>query len=215
MIISKLERAMAKHKGYLGAVYDAKGTEDVASLYDKWAASYDAEMADAGYRHPSIALALLARHVPKNTAPLLDAGAGTGLIGQWLQIVGYPEVEALDISVGMLAVAKAKNCYSAFHVLGLGGPLPFADGQFQGIVSAGVFTSGHVGAEGLGELVRSCAKGGMIVLTVKGTLWDDGFADHVASDPRVRVVEVTEPYVSMPGDLATTPSRGVVLMKVA
>jgi predicted TPR repeat methyltransferase len=110
---------MAKHDGFLGAVYDAKGTEDVAALYDKWAESYDAEMAAAGYRHPSIALALLARHVPKGAAPLLDAGAGTGLIGQWLQIMGYPTVEALDISAGMLAVAKTKNCYSAFHMLGL------------------------------------------------------------------------------------------------
>ncbi len=206
---------MAKHGGFLGAVYDATGTDAVAELYDKWATSYDAEMAVAGYRHPAIALALLARHLPKGASPVLDAGAGTGLIGQWLQIMGYPLVEALDISAGMLAVAKAKNCYSAFHVLGLGGPLPFVDGQFAGIVSAGVFTSGHVGVEGLDELIRSCAGGGVIVLTVKGTLWDSGFAEHVAADTRVRIAEVTEPYVSMPGEAATTPSLGVVLVKVA
>ncbi len=206
---------MARHDGFLGAVYDAKGVDAVAELYDKWASTYDAEMAAAGYRHPSIALALLARHLPKGAAPLLDAGAGTGLIGQWLQIMGYPQVEALDISEGMLAVAKGKKCYGAFHVLGLGGPLPFVDGRFAGIVSAGVFTSGHVGVEGLDELIRSCAAGGVIVLTVKGTLWDSGFADHVRGDGRVRVAEVTEPYVSMPGEAATTPSRGVVLVKVA
>jgi predicted TPR repeat methyltransferase len=205
---------MAKHAGYLGAVYGAKGADAVADLYNKWAATYDAEMAAAGYRHPSIALALLARHLPRGAAPLLDAGAGTGLIGQWLQIMGYPQVEALDISEGMLAVAKTKNCYCAFHVLGLGGPLPFADGQFAGIVSTGVFTSGHVGAEGLEELIRSCASGGVIVLTVKGALWDGGFAAHVAANKRVRVVEVTDPYVSMPGEAATTPSLAVALMKV-
>ena len=39
---------MSKHDGFLGAVYDAKGTAAVAALYDKWAASYDAEMAAAG-----------------------------------------------------------------------------------------------------------------------------------------------------------------------
>lgn len=206
---------MAKHDGFLGAVYDAKGKDAVAELYNKWAATYDAEMAAAGYRHPSIALALLARHLPKGAAPLLDAGAGTGLIGQWLQIMGYPQVEALDISEGMLVVAKSKNCYSAFHVFGLGGPLPFADGQFAGIVSAGVFTSGHVGVEGTDELIRSCAGGGVIVLTVKGALWDAGFAEHLRGDKRIRIVEVTEPYVSMPGEAATTPSLGVVLMKIA
>ncbi len=47
------------HDGYLGAVYDSRTTADVAALYDKWAATYDAEMALAGYRHPSICLALL------------------------------------------------------------------------------------------------------------------------------------------------------------
>jgi predicted TPR repeat methyltransferase len=168
-------------------------------------------MAQAGYRHPSIALALLTRHLPKGASPLLDAGAGTGLVGQWLRIVGYPSVEALDISEGMLAVARARGCYSALHLRALGAPLPFADGHFAGVVAAGVFTTGHVGPEGLDELVRICARGGVIVLTVKGTLWDGGFAAHVAKDSRVTVAELTEPYVSMPGEAATTPSRGVVL----
>ena len=206
--------AQAGHEGFLGAVYDAKGAADVAALYDKWAATYDAEMAQAGYRHPSICLALLARHLPKGAAPLLDAGAGTGLSGDWLKIMGYPSVEALDISEGMLAVARQKNCYSAFHTLALGGALPFADDAYAGIISAGVFTSGHVGPEGLDELVRICRPRGVIVLTVKGTLWTGGFAAHVDSmvkAGRVVIAELTEPYVSMPGEAATTPSHGLVL----
>lgn len=205
---------MSKHDGFLGAVYDATGASDVAAIYDKWAETYDAEMAQAGYRHPSVCLALLARHLPRGAAPLLDAGAGTGLIGQWLQIIGYPTVDALDISEGMLEVARRKSCYSAFHTLALGGDLPFEDAAYAGIISAGVFTSGHVGAEGLNELIRICARGGVIVLTVKGTLWDEGFAayvDALVKARRIALAEVTEPYVSMPGETATTPSRGVVL----
>ncbi len=42
----------------------------------------------------------------------------------------------------MLKVAARKNCYSKFHVLALGGVLPFADNSFGGVISAGVFTSG-------------------------------------------------------------------------
>jgi SAM-dependent methyltransferase len=206
--------AAANHKGFLGKVYKARGTGDVAALYDKWAKTYDAEMAKAGYRHPSICLALLARHLSKGEAPILDAGAGTGLIGEWLRIMGYPHIEALDISEGMLEVAKTKNCYSAFHKLALGGPLPFPDGAFAGIISAGVFTSGHVGAEGMEELLRITRKGGVIVLTVKGALWDQSFhayTDELFKIGRVTVAEVTDPYVSMPGETATTPSLGVVL----
>jgi ubiquinone/menaquinone biosynthesis C-methylase UbiE len=205
---------MSKHGGFLGAVYDAKDAADVAALYDKWAETYDAEMADAGYQHPQACVALFARHVMRGSAPVLDAGAGTGLIGQWLQTLGYPEVEALDISQGMLDIARKKKLYSAYHRLALGGPLPFPDGAYAGVISAGVFTSGHVGVEGLDELLRICCSGGAVVMTVKATLWDGGFATRVqefASKGVVEIAEVTAPYVSMPGEKATTPSLGVAL----
>lgn len=204
------------HEGALGQVYSAKKPEEVAALYDRWADTYDAEMAAAGYRHPSIALALLARHLPRGVVPVLDAGCGTGLVGEWLGIVGYPEVEGLDISPGMLERARAKGAYSKLHNLALGGPLPFADGHFAGIVSAGVFTTGHVGAEGLDELIRICRPGGAIVLTVKNTLWEEGFATRIAeleAQGTVTRAEETEPYVSMPGEVGTVPSRAVVLRR--
>lgn len=199
--------------GQLGAVYAAKAPEEVARAYDGWAATYDADMARAGYRHPAIGLALLARHVPRGTAPILDAGAGTGLVGEWLGLIGYPDVEALDISEGMLAVARSKNIYSVLHQAALGSPLPFADNHFAGVVSTGVFTSGHVGAEGLDELIRATRSGGIIVLTVKDTVWTNGFEARIAelaAAQIIAVVEETEPYVSMPGEAGTTPSRALV-----
>ncbi|MEX0407188.1 class I SAM-dependent methyltransferase [Aquibium sp. LZ166] len=202
-----------KHDGALGAVYSAKSPEEIAKHYDSWSATYDTDMSANGYRHPTICLALLTRYVPRAAAPLLDAGAGTGLIGEWLRIVGYPAVEGLDLSEGMLAQAERKKVYAKLHRLALGHPLPFADGHFAGIVSAGVFTTGHVGPEGLDELVRICRPGGAIVLTVKNTLWDD-FAAHVAGlsgKGLVETAEETEPYVSMPGEAGTVPSRGLVL----
>jgi SAM-dependent methyltransferase len=203
-----------KDHGGLGAAYAAQRPEDVAAIYDNWSETYDADMSAAGYRHPTICLALLARHLPRGAAPLLDAGAGTGLIGEWLAITGYPQVEALDISQGMLTKAAAKGVYSALHCLALGGPLPFADNAYAGIVSAGVFTSGHVGADGLDELIRICRPGGVIVLTVKNTLWNAGFAERIAAleaEGRVVRAEETAPYVSMPGEADTVPSRGLVL----
>lgn len=204
----------AEHDGRLGAVYSAKRPEEIAALYDGWAQTYDAEMATAGYRHPSICLALLSRHLARGATPLLDAGAGTGLIGEWLGIMGYPHVEGLDISEGMLARAAMTGAYRALHRLALGWPLPFADGFFAGIVSAGVFTSGHVGADGLDELIRICRPGGVIVLTVKNTLWNEGFAGRIVELERggsIRLREETEPYISMPGEQGTVPSRGLVL----
>jgi SAM-dependent methyltransferase len=171
-------------------------------------------MSAAGYRHPTICLALLARHLPRGTEPLLDAGAGTGLIGEWLAITGYPRVEALDISQGMLDKAGVKGVYTALHRLAMGDVLPFADGAYAGIISAGVFTSGHVGVEGLDELIRICRPGGVIVLTVKNTLWDAGFAERIAeleTRGAISRLEETRPYASMPGEGDTVPSRCLAL----
>jgi predicted TPR repeat methyltransferase len=204
----------AQHEGHLGAVYDATSPEEIAKLYDGWAASYDADMVTAGYRHPAIASAMFARAVPKGAGPVLDAGAGTGLIGTLLSILGYGRIEALDISEGMLAVARAKGVYGAFHHLALGGPLPFADGQFAGVVSTGVFTSGHVGADGLPELIRSCAKGGVIVLTVKTTVWDAGLGaaiDGFVTGGRMQVIDRTAPYQSMPNEAGTITAFCIAL----
>ena len=198
----------------LGAVYAADSAEDVARVYDSWAEKCDADMSLAGYRHPAISLAILARHVPKGAGPVLDAGAGTGLIGEWLAIAGFDDVEALDISAGMLAVAERKAVYKKLHQAALGTTLPFADNHFAAIISAGVFTSGHVGTEGLDDLLRICAPGGAIVLTVKDVLWQSGFADRVAELANAGLVELvddTGPYVSMPGESGTTPSRCIAL----
>ncbi len=208
---------MSKHDGFLGAVYGAKTADDVAALYDQWAETYDAEMSEAGYQHPQACVALFARHVMRGSAPVLDAGAGTGLIGQWLQTLGYPDVEALDVSLGMLQIARKKKLYSAYHKLALGDALPFPDGAYAAVIAAGVFTSGHVGVEGLDELIRICQSGGSVVLTVKCTLWEGGFSarvDEFVRSGMVKLAELTEPYVSMPQEEATTPSLGVALQVI-
>ncbi|WP_050524529.1 class I SAM-dependent DNA methyltransferase [Pseudorhodobacter wandonensis] len=206
--------ADSTHGGHLGAVYAATAPNEVAAAYDKWAETYEDEMRKAGYRHPSVALALLTRHLPRGAGPILDAGAGTGMVGEWMGIVGYPVVEALDISSGMLAVAARKGVYSQLHNVALGGALPFADRQYAAILCTGVFTTGHVGAEALAELVRITQTGGIIVATVKGTVWEGGFAaeiDRLTRAGLLTLIEETAPYISMPGEAATSPSRAIVL----
>lgn len=201
----------------LGRVYAARSPDEIAKSYDAWAGTYDAEMARVGYRHPSIVLALLCRHAPRGAGPVLDAGAGTGLIGEWLRIVGFGPIEGLDISEGMLAVAESKKVYDGLHRAVLGAALPFGDGHFGAVVSAGVFTTGHVGAEALDELVRITRSGGVLVLTIKDTIWTGGFSARVgemAEADLIELAEETPPYVSMPGEPDTVPGRGVVLRVV-
>jgi SAM-dependent methyltransferase len=173
-------------------------------------------MADVGYRHPVVALALLTRYLPVGTGPILDAGAGTGLIGALLGIVGYPVVDALDASLGMLEVARSKGAYREFHHAFLGEPLPFGDGRYAAAISTGVFTTGHVGTEGLPELFRVVRPGGLIIATVKMTLWESGFPeflDEQESGGVVRLLEVTPSYASMPAGEVTSPCVAVALAR--
>lgn len=200
------------HKGHLGAVYQANSPDQVAALYDGWAESYDAEMAAAGYRHPAIGLALLARHGAPG--PVLDAGCGTGLLGDWLQIIGFGPVTGIDLSEGMLARARAKGSYDALHRAALGGPLPFDDAAFAATICTGVFTTGHVGAEGVPELLRVTRPGGALVLTVKMPLWEGGFEAALRAMPDLRLAEVTAPYVSMPGEAGTVPSLALAAIRL-
>jgi SAM-dependent methyltransferase len=199
---------MAEHGGHLGAVYGAKAPDEIAAAYDSWAESYDADMAQTGYRHPAIGMALLARHLPRGATPILDAGVGTGLTGALLAILGWPEAWGIDISEGMLRVAARKQAYARLERAVLGEALPFFDAQFAAVISTGVFTTGHVGAEALPELVRITRPGGVLVLTVKDTLWTGGFEAALAAQP-LDLVELTAPYVSMPGEAATSPSRAL------
>ncbi|MCQ0988770.1 class I SAM-dependent DNA methyltransferase [Jiella marina] len=198
----------------LDVVYAASSPKDVAERYDAWAERYDTEMASLGYRHPTICLAMLTRHLPKSEGPVLDAGAGTGLLGEWMAIAGYDAVEALDISEGMLKVARSKGVYQACRYGVMGETLPFDDNHFAAVVSAGVFTTGHVGVEGFPELVRITRAGGVLVITIKDTLWNGGIGDKIAEmakDGIWEVVEETPSYVSMPGRPDTVPSRVAVL----
>jgi len=48
---------------------------------------------------------------PTKDMKILDAGAGTGAIGEMLKARGYTNVNALDISQEMLNLAAPKNLY--------------------------------------------------------------------------------------------------------
>lgn len=198
----------------LDAVYGATSASELSHAYDEWAQSYDTDMADVGYRHPSVAIGLLSRYLPSGSAPILDAGAGTGLMGELLGVMGYPEVDALDASKGMLEIARSKSIYRELHHAFLGQTLPFPSGGYAAAVSTGVFTAGHVGVEGLPELVRVVRPDGLIVLTVKMTIWQGGFEEYLVESERdgvIDLVEVTPSYASMPTGTETSPCVGVAL----
>ena len=104
--------------------------------------------------------------MPKD-AKVLDAGAGTGMVGVELNRLGYSNVEAMDLSSGMLEVARSKNVYGGFHQMVMGERLNFATDSFDAIIGVGVLTLGHAPAHSLDELVRVTKPGGVVAFTLR------------------------------------------------
>ena len=65
-----------------------------------------------------------ARHLDKDES-ILDAGAGTGLVGECLHQMGYRNLTAMDLSTGMLEVARRKNIYQALDQMTMGEKLDY------------------------------------------------------------------------------------------
>ena len=205
------------HDADLGDAYGAQSSAELAAVYDRWSDSYDEYMDGVGYRHPAVCVALLARHVPPGKVRVLDAGVGTGIVGELLAIVGYHAIDGIDISQGMLEKAAEKSLYADLRVADINQPLALAQDIYRAVISSGVFTTGHVGSEGLGQLLAVCEAGGHVVITVKTGVWQDDVQPYLhalARDGKVRIIDQTDPYVSMRGDPNTIPSLAVVIEKL-
>ena len=113
-------------------------------------------------------------------ARILDAGAGTGLLGVALVELGYTRLDAFDLSPAMLAEAEPKRVYGRLVEARLGDPLPFATAAYDAIVACGVLTTGHAPAACLDELVRITSRGGYVIFTLRSDLPPSGFAEKIA-----------------------------------
>lgn len=87
---------------------------------------------------------------------ILDAGAGTGIVGKVLQSLGYTNIDALDISQKMLDEAKKLNIYKEFICAPLSVE-PIAEietNQYDALICVGTLTVGHVKPVALDEILR-------------------------------------------------------------
>lgn len=183
-------------------VYSSRSKEELAERYDQWAKDYDAEITqDFGGCAPQVAAGFFAQYVPKE-ARILDAGAGTGLVGEVLVKLGYADLVAIDLSQSMLEEARKKNVYRQLHQMVMGEPLDFATNSFDAVVSVGVLTVAHAPASSLDELIRITKPGGYIVFTLHIDAYESyGFKEKLValeSEDKWKLVEVSEKLQLMP-----------------
>ena len=153
-------------------VLNAKSLQDISEAYDVWSKTYDQDLLDNfGYQAPARSVELLSKYLPIDEALVLDAGCGTGLVGQLLVKVRKFQIDGVDYSQSMLAEAKAKGCYRALQQVDLNQPLQIVADTYDAVICIGTFTLGHVQPDALHEMLRITKSGGRICLTVRDEFW--------------------------------------------
>ena len=159
-----------KNKPSLKNAYELKSPDDNIELYSDWAETYDKDFVED--MHYNLHLSVADEFVLNGGKGLiLDVGAGTGALAQALLRKGNFSIEATDISKEMLKVADLKNVYKRSFLSDLTKEIPANNDFYDGVVSSGTFTHGHVGPAVIHELVRVTKPGGLITISVNEKHW--------------------------------------------
>ena len=166
-----------KHtKNMISTIYDtlnAADLDELEDIYKNWASDYEYDVIQlAGYVGHLITSDLLLKNLKNNNARILDAGCGTGLVGEILFKNNFKNIEGVDFSEEMLSIANQKNIYKSLNLFDLTKKLAYNDNSFDAIICAGTFTCGHVGPESLIEMLRISKEGGFICFTVRKQEWE-------------------------------------------
>ena len=205
---------------YLAQARASLNTQDCMTLYDKWAATYNDEVKDEAQNYVAPAqVAQVALKSSNNLAKsqILDAGCGTGLVGQALAMTGAKAIDGLDLSPAMLTVAKQTLVYRSLAQADLTRQIEKADETYDIVTCIGTFTLGHVGPEpALREFVRVTRRSGIVIATILEEVWvSGGFkaeVEKLKGENLVKVVtEELIDYVKGRGDKAVL----VVLEKIS
>ena len=190
----------------LRRAYALNDQAEGAHLYREWASTYDRTMVDGlGYISPQRLVEVFARNTTRRDGDVLDLGCGTGLIGMELASHGFTAFDGLDLSAEMMAEAERRGIYRRFLTADLTAPLALRDASYFAAICNGTFTSGHVDAACLDELVRIIEPGGYLICAVHHAVWEaSGFAAGFARLEGVGLlvpVEIVQSayYLSSPG----------------
>jgi SAM-dependent methyltransferase len=185
-----------------GRVMTARDETEVRDGYDAWAEQYDADHVNFGLFLLANFVGMFCRHVAPDTAPILDAGAGTGRLGEVLSLHGYDDFVGIDLSPGMLEVAARKPGYRDTRVQRLGDPLDFDDDSFSAVASLGAFAPNLAQADAFDELIRVTRPDGVLVLSMRAGLEADTGFDRrrreIEAEGRWQYIDGIDEFVSHP-----------------
>lgn len=180
----------------LEKVYTAKNHKELMEAYKDWAVDYDTDTVERfGYVAHFASAEALDRALDKKDAYILDAGCGTGLVGESLVKKGYNKIDALDYSKEMLKESERKGIYRRHIQADLSKPLDMKTNYYDAVVCTGTFTYGHVNATAFDELIRITRPGGIICFTIREGAYEDyGYRQHMIALERKQAWELIGMY---------------------
>jgi SAM-dependent methyltransferase len=185
----------------LQSAFETRSGQESGELYDSWAEDYERSVASWGYTTPAVAAGLFGRYVRPEDGTVLDAGAGTGITGEILALLGYGDIVGIDVAPKMLELARRKGAYRELRQMELGGRLDFPDDAFGSVVSTGVFAAGHAPPESLDDLIRVTRSGGYMILSVRTDVYEEGGfkekQEALEREQKWQLVDVSAPFAHL------------------
>lgn len=146
--------------------------EDTTEMYNKWAATYDRDVAVLERKGPYYGAEYLSKALgDMKNARIIDVAAGSGLVAHHLKEFGFTNIDALDGSKEMLDLAREKDLYKNYFCLLLSDePTNIPTGSYDAAVCSGGFAKGHLPTNCIKEIIRLVKPGGVIVLCYREDL---------------------------------------------
>jgi len=162
--------------------YKLSTPADNAEYYDAFASTYDTDFADAlGWHYPA-AIAETYREAATTTdTPIADIGCGTGLVASALN---FPreQIDGIDISAEILRIAEGKQLYRSLYEVDLTKSLDVIANDYGAVLSAGTFTTGHLGPEPLEGLLDIGRTHALFVIGVKKAFYQGAGFERALQD---------------------------------
>jgi len=176
----------------LARAYSVKNPEELKDLYRQWAADYEGDTLDQlGYVGPVLLAGLLAGLLEDHDGRVLDAGCGTGLVGQELARAGFRHLVGMDISREMLDQAARKGVYERLLPGDMSGPVDLPPDSFDAVIGAGLFTHAHLGPDAMDELFRVARPGGFVCISIhEGVFIKEGYDQKIEALQRAGVSQL-------------------------
>ncbi len=174
----------SKSKGQtlLENAYKLATPQDNKVYYDEFAETYDSEFARAlGWEYPNAIATVYREYADPDHLPIADIGCGTGLVAEALEI-NPDQIDGIDISEEMLAISRKKSLYRKTIQADLMADLTPIKNDYGAVVSAGTFTSGHLGPDPLRSLLDIARPGALFIIGVNKAFYLEAGFETVIRD---------------------------------